>query len=87
MIYIGINGMCKTGRFRDCCGSVVTLWRHGHGVAFCSTPALATLVLWYSTELLVCVFLCFYVIDTGSTGSWARHSRGELGCTHIYPSL
>ena len=26
----------------------------------------------------------FYVIDTGSTGSRARHSRGELGCTHIY---
>ena len=33
----------------------------------------------------VCVSL-FYVIDTGSTGSRARHSRGELGCTHVYPS-
>ena len=33
---------------------------------------------------VVCVSL-FYVIDTGSTGSRARHSRGELGCTHIYP--
>ena len=31
----------------------------------------------------MCVSL-FYVIDTGSTGSRARHSRGELGCTHIY---
>jgi hypothetical protein len=37
---------------------------------------------------LVCERVCvslFYVIDTGSTGSRARHSRGELGCTHIYP--
>ena len=63
----------RSARVRRGCG------RHGRhdGSCLCGLCGVA------------CVSL-FHVIDTGSViqqDPWRRHSRGELGCTHIYPSL